>query len=118
MISRGRSARATPGHIGRYFVWPGSANRPMLLVGGGSGVVPLMTMLHHRSAASLRNPTRLLYSSRSLEDVLYPDELERLASTDDGLEVRHTLTRSQRRGGRATRGALTPRCFRKWPSRK
>src|SRR4029453_14054962 len=69
--------------------------RPLLLVGGGSGVVPLMAILRHRSTASRRAPARLLYSSRSLDDVIYRNELERPASATDVPEVRHTLTRSQ-----------------------
>jgi ferredoxin-NADP reductase len=82
------------GPIGGYFVWQAGGDRPLLLVAGGSGVVPLMAMLRHRSAASARTPARLLYSSRSLDEVIYRDELERLSSAD-GLEVRYTLTRSQ-----------------------
>jgi ferredoxin-NADP reductase len=71
-----------------------------LLVAGGSGVVPLMAMLRHRSAAAARTPARLLYSSRTLDDVIYRDELERLSSANAGLEVRYTLTRSQPPGWR------------------
>ena len=65
----------------------------MLLVGGGSGVVPLMAMIRHRAAAGSDAAMRLLFSSRSWDDVIYRDELERLAG--DGLTVVHTLTRSQ-----------------------
>jgi ferredoxin-NADP reductase len=83
------------GPIGGYFVWRATQERPLLLVAGGSGVVPLMAMLRHRAAVSDKTPARLLFSSRSLEDVVYRDELERLASAHDGLEVHHTLTRSQ-----------------------
>jgi ferredoxin-NADP reductase len=88
------------GPIGGYFVWDGDAGGPLLLVAGGSGVVPLMSMLRHRAAAGGRVPTRLLYSSRSLPDVIYRDELERLAADGSGLEVIHTLTRSQPPGWR------------------
>jgi ferredoxin-NADP reductase len=87
------------GPIGGYFVWEASLGGPLFLVAGGSGVVPLMAMLRHRSraAAAVRaaTPTRLLFSSRHLEDVIYRAELERLAAAGDGLEVIHTLTRSQ-----------------------
>jgi ferredoxin-NADP reductase len=86
------------GPIGGYFVWRATRERPLLLVAGGSGVVPLMAMLRHRAAVSDKAPARLLFSSRSLEDVVYRDELERLASAQDGLEVHHTLTRSQPAG--------------------
>jgi ferredoxin-NADP reductase len=80
------------GPIGGYFVWDGLGDAPVLLVAGGSGVVPLMAMIRHRAAIGSTTPTRLLYSSRSYEDVIYRSELEDPA---DGLEVFHTLTRSQ-----------------------
>jgi ferredoxin-NADP reductase len=83
------------GPIGGYFVWEAADGGPLLLVGGGSGVVPLMSMLRHRVAAGSGVPVRLLYSSRSLEDVIYRDELERLAMPGSGIEVIHTLTRAQ-----------------------
>jgi len=83
------------GPIGGYFVWDAPLGGPLLLVGGGSGVVPLMAMLRHRARAGSQVPTRLLFSSRRIEDVIYRDELAQLASSADGLEVFHTLTRSQ-----------------------
>ena len=86
------------GPIGGYFVWDADDTRPLLLVGGGSGVVPLMAMIRHRAAAGSDTPTRLLYSSRTLEDVIYRDELDDLAERMDGLEVFHALTRSQPEG--------------------
>jgi ferredoxin-NADP reductase len=96
------------GPIGGYFVWEATARAsllhprsqvdPLLLIGGGSGVVPLMSILRHRAAAGAKNPARLLYSSRSFEDVIYYDELEKLHARGDGLEVVHTLTRSQPQG--------------------
>ncbi len=78
------------GPIGGYFVWGPEDGGPLLLVAGGSGVVPLMAMLRHRRAAGSDVPARLLYSSRTLEDVIYRAELDRL-----GAEVVHTLTREQ-----------------------
>jgi ferredoxin-NADP reductase len=86
------------GPIGGYFVWDASLEEPLLLVGGGSGVVPLMAMVRHRAAAGGSAPTRLLYSSRSLGDVIYREELDDLAARKDGLEVVHTLTREQPEG--------------------
>ena len=77
------------GPIGGYFVWDDDG-RPLLLVGGGSGVVPLMSMIR---AAQSSTPIRLLYSSRTWDDVIYRDELERRHGGE--LEVFHTLTRSQ-----------------------
>jgi ferredoxin-NADP reductase len=81
------------GPVGGYFVWEPALGGPVLLVGGGSGVVPLMAMIRHRAAAGSDAEMRLLFSSRSWEDVIYRDELERLAG--GGLTVLHTLTRSQ-----------------------
>jgi ferredoxin-NADP reductase len=86
------------GPIGGYFVWDGIDDTPLLLVAGGSGVVPLMSMIRHRTRTGSTTPTRLLYSSRSYEDVIYRTELDKLAASDDGLEVFHTLTRSHPEG--------------------
>jgi ferredoxin-NADP reductase len=81
------------GPIGGYFVWEPKHGGPLLLVAGGSGVVPLMSMIRARARADAEVPTRLLYSSRTFDDVIYRDELDRLVG--DALEVVHTLTRSQ-----------------------
>lgn len=86
------------GPIGGYFVWKAGGSRPLLLIAGGSGVVPLMAMLRHRGAAGAAVPTRMLYSSRAVEDIIYRDELDRLAASSDGLSVAYTLTRSQPAG--------------------
>jgi ferredoxin-NADP reductase len=83
------------GPIGGYFVWEASMGGPLLLVAGGSGIVPLMAMIRHRKAVGSTVPTRLLYSSRSYEEVIYRNELDQLARSEAGLEVIHTLTRSQ-----------------------
>jgi len=87
-------AVAVRGPIGGYFVWDGSIGGPLLLVAGGSGVVPLMAMLRHRAAAGINDPARLLYSARTYEQIIYRDELEALARKD-GLTVSYALTRSQ-----------------------
>jgi ferredoxin-NADP reductase len=83
------------GPIGGYFVWEVAQGGPLLLMGGGSGVVPLMAMLRHRAAAGREVPARLLYSARTLGDVIYREELQRLAGGDPHLEVLYTLTRAQ-----------------------
>src|SRR2546421_3074275 len=83
------------GPIGGYFVWEASMGGPLLLVAGGSGIVPLMAMLRHRAAVGSSVPTRLLFSSRSFEEVIYRDELERLVKSSTLLEVVQTLTRRQ-----------------------
>jgi len=83
------------GPIGGYFVWEATMNEPLLLIAGGSGVVPLMSMIRHRAAAGAKNPTSLLYSSRNFEDIIYYNELEKLRAANHGVQVFHTLTRSQ-----------------------
>ena len=83
------------GPIGGYFVWDVTIGGPLLLVAGGSGICPLMAMLRHRAARGSAVPTRLLYSARSSNDLIFRDELDRLAASGDGLEVRYTLTREQ-----------------------
>ena len=83
------------GPIGGYFVWQASMGGPLLLIAGGSGVVPLMAMIRHRAAAGSTSPTRLLYSSRTPEDVIYAEELDRLGAADTGLEIFHAFTRAQ-----------------------
>ena len=81
------------GPVGGYFVWEPSRGGPLALVGGGSGVVPLMAMLRQHAATGSDVPTTLLYSSRSWDDVIYREELERL--NGGAVRVVHTLTRSQ-----------------------
>jgi len=81
------------GPIGGYFVWDGDEPEPVLLVGGGSGVVPLMAMARQRARVGSAAPMKLLLSSRTIEDVIYREELDALAG--GGFEVVHTLTRSQ-----------------------
>jgi len=81
------------GPVGGYFVWDVSVGGPLLLVGGGSGVVPLMAMLRHRAAQHSTIPARLLYSARTPDDVIYRDELDQLARAGTGFEVLFTFTR-------------------------
>jgi ferredoxin-NADP reductase len=86
------------GPIGGYFVWQASEPQPLGLVAGGSGVVPLMAMLRHRAAAKGSQPARLLYSSRTDDDVIYSAELARLRAASGGPEVFQTLTRGAPEG--------------------
>ncbi|WP_210516788.1 ferredoxin reductase [Hymenobacter terricola] len=82
------------GPIGGYFVWPaGPPEAPLLLVAGGSGVVPLMAMLRHRQRAGLRNPAVLLFSVRTPDEVIYQRELEALALADPAFTLLLTYTR-------------------------
>lgn len=83
------------GPIGGYFVWTEALDGPLFLVGGGSGIVPLMAMLRQRAASGSRTPAILLYSSRSEADIIYRAELDRLAADGSGLVVVHTLTREK-----------------------
>jgi ferredoxin-NADP reductase len=80
------------GPVGGYFVWDPEDDSPLLLVAGGSGIVPLRAMLRHRRRSGSQVPVRLLYSSRTLADVIYRVELDQPA---DGVEVVYTLTREQ-----------------------
>jgi ferredoxin-NADP reductase len=86
------------GPIGGYFVWEASMGGPLLLVAGGSGIVPLMAMIRHWRAVGSSVPVRLLYSSRTYEDIIYRQELEELHTDHAGLEIFHTITREQPRG--------------------
>jgi ferredoxin-NADP reductase len=86
------------GPIGGYFVWDGASDDPLLLVAGGSGVVPLMAIVRHRAAVGSSAPCTLLFSSRTPADIIYGAELETLAARNDGLRVVHTLTREQPEG--------------------
>jgi ferredoxin-NADP reductase len=86
------------GPIGGYFVWKAQTSSPLLLLAGGSGIVPLMAMLRHRSATGSKVRARLLYSSRTADDIIYKEELDRIASSGAGVEVAHALTRAQPSG--------------------
>ena len=85
------------GPIGGYFVWEASAPGPLLLIGGGSGIVPLVAMLRHRArapeSARARVPAVLLYSARTVGELIYKEELEKLAEGDSAPGIRFTLTR-------------------------
>jgi ferredoxin-NADP reductase len=84
------------GPIGGYFVWEPSQVEPVLLVAGGSGVVPLMAMIRLRAASGGGSDMRLLLSARSSDDIIYREELGRCVG--GGLSVAYTLTRSQPAG--------------------
>jgi ferredoxin-NADP reductase len=82
------------GPVGGYFVWDGSDPAPVVLVAGGSGVVPLVSMARHRTRRQLRTRMRLLYSARSEDDLLFRRELDSMADKTDGFDVSYALTRS------------------------
>lgn len=83
------------GPIGGYFVWETQMGGPLLLVAGGSGIVPLMAMIRSWVAGGSTIPIRLLYSSRSYAEVIYRDELAHLVKSNTRIEVVQTLTRVQ-----------------------
>ena len=102
------------GPVGGYFVWTVAQGGPLLLVAGGSGIVPLMAMLRHRArsveardtATRHAVPVRLLYSSRSWDTVIYRDELSRLSASDPTFELTHTLTRQAPEAWSGRRGRI------------
>jgi ferredoxin-NADP reductase len=81
------------GPVGGWFVWRAAQTAPVLLVAGGSGVVPLMAMIRARGAVRGRQPFRLIYSVRTPEDACYAEELSRRVRDDPGLDVRYVYTR-------------------------
>ena len=87
------------GPIGGYFVWDARDGKnngsPVFLVAAGSGIAPLMAMIRHRANWDNKVPTKLLYSSRSYDDVIYREELDHISANDSSLRVIHTLTRQQ-----------------------
>jgi ferredoxin-NADP reductase len=91
------------GPIGDWFTWGPHDGGPLLLIAGGSGVVPLRAILRHRKRSGSMVPTRLLYSSRSLAEVIYRQELDQYQGN---AEVRYTLTRSQPLGWRGFSGRV------------
>jgi ferredoxin-NADP reductase len=103
------------GPIGRWFVWDASDGGPLLLVAGGSGVVPLRAILRHRHRGGSDVPVRLLYSSRALADVIYRSELDQYR---DGTQVIYTLTRSQPPGWTGYSGRVDAAMLAKiaWPA--
>jgi ferredoxin-NADP reductase len=93
------------GPIGGYFVWEASLGGPLLLVAGGSGIVPFRSILRHWVAVECPVAVRLLHSARSLSDVIYREELLRLAAYDQ-VDIRIGLTREWPEGWRGHRGRI------------
>jgi ferredoxin-NADP reductase len=104
------------GPIGGYFVWERPTGGPLLLIAGGSGVVPFRAMLRHHVASGSDAAVRLLYSARSLDEVLYRKELESLMS-DHRIAVRTALTRTWPGDWEGHRGRISPELLRdvSWP---
>jgi ferredoxin-NADP reductase len=94
-VLRGGDGIELRGPVGGYFVWDVEHGGPLLLVAGGSGVVPLRSIVRHRHRSGSDVPVRLLYSARSIDDVIYRAELDEQM---DGVDVVYTLTRAQPTG--------------------
>lgn len=105
------------GPVGGYFVWEATDPGPLLLIAGGSGIVPLRAILRHRQRSGSDIPVRLLYSSRTLPDVIYRDELD---SYRDGTSVSYTLTRTQPPGWTGYTGRVNSALLAEvaWPAHK
>ncbi len=104
------------GPIGGYFVWPGDdPDAELLLVAGGSGVVPFRSILRHRQNVGSGVPVRLLYSARSQPDVIYRAELD---SAPAGVQIVYTLTRQQPHGWTGHTGRVGPALLAEvaWPA--
>jgi ferredoxin-NADP reductase len=83
------------GPIGGYFIWTVERGGPLVLIAGGSGIAPLMSMLRHRATQKAKFPATLLYSARRYEEIIFREELDRMAAADPYLQVAYTLTREQ-----------------------
>ena len=85
------------GPLGGHFIWPDVDGGPVLLVGGGSGVVPLMAMVRHRARRNSSVPVALVFSARVWDEVIFRDELVALDDRKDGFDLVLTLTREAAR---------------------
>jgi ferredoxin-NADP reductase len=94
------------GPIGGYFVWDESFAGPLVLIGGGSGIVPLRSMLRHWVTTNHAVPVHLLYSARSWSEIIYPDELTGYGKMYDQVEVRFALTREWPEGWTGHKGRV------------
>jgi ferredoxin-NADP reductase len=104
------------GPIGGYFVWTVATRGPLCLLAGGSGIAPLMAMLRHRDRRKSRIPAALLYSSRTLGDIIYRKEFDAMTRRDSALRIVNTLTRAQAEGwsgrrGRIDKALIAETCF-------
>ena len=81
------------GPIGGFFVWTESMGGPLLLIAGGSGIVPLMSITRHWALRASQVPVQLLYSARSVDDIIFRHELDQMSANDNEFSVSYTLTR-------------------------
>ena len=115
-VLRGGDELELRGPIGGYFVWDASVSGPLLLVAGGSGIVPFRAILRHWAAADRPVAVRVVYSARSLDELIYREELLRLA-TDDQLDLHIALTREWPEEWNGHRGRIDRELLRDvaWP---
>lgn len=104
------------GPIGGYFVWSRSLGGPICLVAGGTGITPLMAMLRHRARSRENIPALLIYSARSVADIVYREELNAMIHRDNDLRLVYALTREQPDDwtgyrGRINEALLVDNCF-------
>jgi ferredoxin-NADP reductase len=85
------------GPIGGHFVWRSTDGGPLLLIGGGSGVVPLMAMVRYRAIAASETMALLVYSSRTWKELIFRDELVTVRASEPNFELVVTTTREPRR---------------------
>jgi len=114
---RGGDELELRGPIGGYFVWQRSLAGPLLLVAGGSGIVPFRSILRHRAAVGSDVPARLLYSARALDDVIYREELAAIQAAGDGVDISFTLTREWPQDWSGHRGRIDRKLLEEaaWP---
>jgi ferredoxin-NADP reductase len=93
------------GPVGGYFTWDGAVERPLLLVAGGPGIVPIRSMLRCHALTRSSAPVRLVYSAPSLDELIYRDELLRISARDE-MDVSVTLSREQPAGWQGYRGRV------------
>ena len=105
------------GPVGGYFVWELGDGGPVMLLAGGSGVVPLRSILRHRERTGSDVPVRLLYSARTLPDVIYRAELDK---EHDGVQVIYTLTRDKPPGWTGRTGRVNAAMLAEvaWPAER
>lgn len=99
------------GPVGGWFVWNPAQTEPVLLIAGGSGLVPLMAMIRTRDAVGSRVPFRLLYSLREPADRWYQGDLDR---GSPGLDITYVYTRAAPEGSSRASGRLVPEDLMQW----
>jgi len=105
------------GPIGGYFIWRPDMRGPLLLIAGGSGIAPLMSMLRQRVVSGSETPIRLIYSVRAPHDIIYRHDLEEFDRLP-GVDVTYTYTREQPEGWTGYRRRIDTELLREvaWPT--